>query len=107
MGAWRHAEGTITHIYVIEPTTIFSVWMETDLTVLFVFLVQEKTGPKIGGELLLPRGEEHGKFLNSKWQQRIRLTLLSMYVSELCFYGLVMVFISVVILDWAEMNGLK
>lgn len=40
--------------------------METDLTVLFVFLVQEKTGPKIGGELLLPRGEEHGKFLNSK-----------------------------------------
>lgn len=33
--------------------------------VLYV-LVQEKTGPKVGGELLLPRGEEHGKFLNSK-----------------------------------------
>jgi len=28
-------------------------------------LLQEKMGPKIGGELLLPRGEEHGKFLNS------------------------------------------
>ncbi|CAF96288.1 unnamed protein product, partial [Tetraodon nigroviridis] len=29
-------------------------------------MLKEKTGPKIGGELLLPRGEEHGKFLNSK-----------------------------------------
>ncbi|XP_072311310.1 protein MCM10 homolog [Eucyclogobius newberryi] len=29
-------------------------------------MFKEKTGPKIGGELLLPRGEEHGKFLNSK-----------------------------------------
>ncbi|XP_030004334.1 protein MCM10 homolog [Sphaeramia orbicularis] len=28
-------------------------------------MMKEKTGPKIGGELLLPRGEEHGKFLNS------------------------------------------
>lgn len=28
-------------------------------------MLKEKTGPKIGGELLLPRGEEHGKFLNS------------------------------------------
>ncbi|XP_067345729.1 protein MCM10 homolog isoform X2 [Channa argus] len=27
-------------------------------------MLKEKTGPKIGGELLLPRGEEHGKFLN-------------------------------------------
>ncbi|MEQ2190955.1 hypothetical protein XENOCAPTIV_016256, partial [Xenoophorus captivus] len=26
---------------------------------------KEKTGPKIGGELLQPRGEEHAKFLNS------------------------------------------
>lgn len=41
------------------------VWMETGVMALFV-LVQEKTGPKVGGELLLPRGEEHGKFLNSK-----------------------------------------
>lgn len=31
-------------------------------------LSQEKRGPKIGGELLLTRGEEHGKFLNSKWK---------------------------------------
>lgn len=31
-------------------------------------MLKEKTGPKIGGETLLPRGEEHGKFLNSlKW----------------------------------------
>eukprot|EP00066_Takifugu_rubripes_P022557 XP_011611823.1 PREDICTED: protein MCM10 homolog [Takifugu rubripes] len=29
-------------------------------------MLKEKTGPKIGAELLLPRGEEHGKFLNSK-----------------------------------------
>ncbi|CAL1568710.1 unnamed protein product [Knipowitschia caucasica] len=29
-------------------------------------MFKEKSGPKIGGELLLPRGEEHGKFLNSK-----------------------------------------
>ncbi|KAM9328667.1 protein MCM10 homolog [Pholidichthys leucotaenia] len=28
-------------------------------------MLKEKTGPKIGGELLLPRGEEHAKFLNS------------------------------------------
>ncbi|KAM6154277.1 protein MCM10 homolog [Erethizon dorsatum] len=28
-------------------------------------MLNEKTGPKIGGETLLPRGEEHGKFLNS------------------------------------------
>ncbi|KAK7895965.1 hypothetical protein WMY93_021290 [Mugilogobius chulae] len=28
-------------------------------------MLKEKNGPKIGGELLLPRGEEHGKFLNS------------------------------------------
>ncbi|KAM9845836.1 protein MCM10 homolog [Aulostomus maculatus] len=28
-------------------------------------MMKEKTGPKIGGELLLPRGEEHGQFLNS------------------------------------------
>ncbi|XP_071358181.1 protein MCM10 homolog isoform X2 [Trachinotus anak] len=28
-------------------------------------MLKEKMGPKIGGELLLPRGEEHGKFLNS------------------------------------------
>ncbi|XP_063466170.1 protein MCM10 homolog isoform X4 [Symphalangus syndactylus] len=28
-------------------------------------MLKEKTGPKIGGETLLPRGEEHGKFLNS------------------------------------------
>ncbi|XP_041636310.1 protein MCM10 homolog [Cheilinus undulatus] len=28
-------------------------------------MLKEKAGPKIGGELLLPRGEEHGKFLNS------------------------------------------
>ncbi|XP_045649901.1 protein MCM10 homolog isoform X2 [Ursus americanus] len=28
-------------------------------------MLQEKTGPKIGGETLLPRGEEHAKFLNS------------------------------------------
>ncbi|XP_061570375.1 protein MCM10 homolog [Cololabis saira] len=28
-------------------------------------MLREKAGPKIGGELLLPRGEEHGKFLNS------------------------------------------
>ncbi|CAJ1054489.1 protein MCM10 homolog isoform X2 [Xyrichtys novacula] len=28
-------------------------------------MLKEKTGPKIGGELLLPRGEEHGRFLNS------------------------------------------
>ncbi|XP_061770607.1 protein MCM10 homolog [Nerophis ophidion] len=28
-------------------------------------MLKEKKGPKIGGELLLPRGEEHGKFLNS------------------------------------------
>lgn len=29
---------------------------------------QEKKGPKIGGETLLPRGEEQPKFLNSlKW----------------------------------------
>ncbi|XP_074554780.1 protein MCM10 homolog [Halichoeres trimaculatus] len=28
-------------------------------------MLKEKSGPKIGGELLLPRGEEHGKFLNS------------------------------------------
>ncbi|XP_055087693.1 protein MCM10 homolog [Periophthalmus magnuspinnatus] len=28
-------------------------------------MLKEKTGPKIGRELLLPRGEEHGKFLNS------------------------------------------
>ncbi len=27
--------------------------------------LQEKKGPKIGGELLLPRGEEQSKFLNS------------------------------------------
>lgn len=36
------------------------------MAVVFVFSVQEKAGPKIGGELLLPRGEEHGNFLNSK-----------------------------------------
>ncbi|XP_075868239.1 protein MCM10 homolog isoform X1 [Nelusetta ayraudi] len=29
-------------------------------------MMKEKAGPKIGGELLLPRGEEHGKFLNCK-----------------------------------------
>ncbi|XP_044200039.1 protein MCM10 homolog [Thunnus albacares] len=29
-------------------------------------MLKEKTGPKIGGELLQPRGEEHGKFLHSK-----------------------------------------
>lgn len=29
-------------------------------------MLKEKSGPKIGAELLLPRGEEHGKFLNSK-----------------------------------------
>ncbi|XP_051248743.1 protein MCM10 homolog isoform X1 [Dicentrarchus labrax] len=29
-------------------------------------MLKEKAGPKLGGELLLPRGEEHGKFLNSK-----------------------------------------
>ncbi|KAF7658348.1 hypothetical protein LDENG_00014030 [Lucifuga dentata] len=28
-------------------------------------MLKEKKGPKIGGELLLPRGEEHAKFLNS------------------------------------------
>ncbi|KAM3587519.1 uncharacterized protein V6R79_007873 [Siganus canaliculatus] len=28
-------------------------------------MLKEKAGPKIAGELLLPRGEEHGKFLNS------------------------------------------
>ncbi|XP_068611129.1 protein MCM10 homolog [Brachionichthys hirsutus] len=28
-------------------------------------MLKEKAGPKIGGELLLPRGDEHGKFLNS------------------------------------------
>ncbi|XP_067861484.1 protein MCM10 homolog [Heptranchias perlo] len=28
-------------------------------------MLKEKKGPKIGGELLLPRGEEHGKFLNT------------------------------------------
>ncbi|XP_006907031.1 protein MCM10 homolog [Pteropus alecto] len=28
-------------------------------------MIKEKTGPKIGGETLLPRGEEHAKFLNS------------------------------------------
>ncbi|KAG7454628.1 hypothetical protein MATL_G00261810 [Megalops atlanticus] len=28
-------------------------------------MLKEKTGPKIGGELLLPRGEEQPKFLNS------------------------------------------
>ncbi|XP_019062630.1 protein MCM10 homolog isoform X3 [Fukomys damarensis] len=28
-------------------------------------MLKEKTGPKIGGETLLPRGEELGKFLNS------------------------------------------
>ncbi|XP_058388416.1 protein MCM10 homolog [Diceros bicornis minor] len=28
-------------------------------------MLKEKTGPKIGGETLLPRGEEHAKFLNS------------------------------------------
>nr|XP_057933016.1 protein MCM10 homolog [Doryrhamphus excisus] len=28
-------------------------------------MLKEKKGPKIGGELLLPRGEEHSKFLNS------------------------------------------
>ncbi|KAI3366921.1 hypothetical protein L3Q82_009564 [Scortum barcoo] len=28
-------------------------------------MLKEKSGPKIGGELLQPRGEEHGKFLNS------------------------------------------
>ncbi|XP_053718940.1 protein MCM10 homolog [Synchiropus splendidus] len=28
-------------------------------------MLKEKAGPKIGGELLLPRGEEHGRFLNS------------------------------------------
>ncbi|XP_063782961.1 protein MCM10 homolog [Pseudophryne corroboree] len=28
-------------------------------------MLKEKSGPKIGGETLLPRGEEHGKFLNS------------------------------------------
>ncbi|XP_042367369.1 protein MCM10 homolog isoform X2 [Plectropomus leopardus] len=28
-------------------------------------MLKEKKGPKIAGELLLPRGEEHGKFLNS------------------------------------------
>lgn len=27
--------------------------------------LQEKSGPKLGGELLQPRGEEHAKFLNS------------------------------------------
>ncbi|XP_076006455.1 protein MCM10 homolog [Genypterus blacodes] len=30
-----------------------------------VGMLKEKTGPKIGGELLLTRGEEHGRFLNS------------------------------------------
>ncbi|XP_040199341.1 protein MCM10 homolog [Rana temporaria] len=29
-------------------------------------MLKEKRGPKIGGELLLTRGEEHGKFLNSR-----------------------------------------
>ncbi|XP_027694316.1 protein MCM10 homolog [Vombatus ursinus] len=28
-------------------------------------MLKEKTGPKIGGETLLPRGEEHPRFLNS------------------------------------------
>ncbi|XP_056429322.1 protein MCM10 homolog isoform X2 [Hyla sarda] len=28
-------------------------------------MLKEKSGPKIGGETLLPRGEEHGRFLNS------------------------------------------
>lgn len=28
-------------------------------------MLKERTGPKIGGETLLPRGEEHAKFLNS------------------------------------------
>ncbi|XP_030072184.1 protein MCM10 homolog isoform X2 [Microcaecilia unicolor] len=28
-------------------------------------MLKERTGPKIGGETLLPRGEEHSKFLNS------------------------------------------
>ncbi|XP_063301523.1 protein MCM10 homolog [Pelobates fuscus] len=28
-------------------------------------MLKEKRGPKIGGETLLPRGEEHGKFINS------------------------------------------
>ncbi|XP_061662720.1 protein MCM10 homolog [Syngnathoides biaculeatus] len=28
-------------------------------------MLKEKTGPKIGAELLKPRGEEHGRFLNS------------------------------------------
>ncbi|XP_060936301.1 protein MCM10 homolog [Limanda limanda] len=29
-------------------------------------MLKEKVGPKIAGELLQPRGEEHGKFLNSR-----------------------------------------
>ncbi|CAB1451880.1 unnamed protein product [Pleuronectes platessa] len=29
-------------------------------------MLKEKIGPKIAGELLQPRGEEHGKFLNSR-----------------------------------------
>ncbi|XP_070710116.1 protein MCM10 homolog [Pempheris klunzingeri] len=28
-------------------------------------MLKDKVGPKIGGELLLPRGEEHGRFLSS------------------------------------------
>lgn len=60
----------------------------------FFFFLQEKAGPKIGGELLLPRGEEHGKFLNSKWRHQagcrgkcwkycvFRIVLI---VYELCF----------------------
>ncbi|KAM6895616.1 protein MCM10 homolog [Xenentodon cancila] len=28
-------------------------------------MLKEKSGPKVGGELLLPRGEEHAKFLSS------------------------------------------
>lgn len=39
---------------------------------MFPVLVQEKEGPKIGGETLLVRGEELPKFLNSLKQQFVK-----------------------------------
>jgi hypothetical protein len=34
-------------------------------TTSFLFVFQERNGPKIGGETLMVRGVEHGKYLNS------------------------------------------
>uniref|UniRef100_A0A2K6FYB0 Protein MCM10 homolog n=1 Tax=Propithecus coquereli TaxID=379532 RepID=A0A2K6FYB0_PROCO len=53
----------------VRPTGDGHSWSPMDNCGLYKWerdgMLKEKTGPKIGGETLLPRGEEHAKFLNS------------------------------------------